>query len=661
MNVNSLLRKSLVEYIPEAQLHSDGTYRCACPIHNGDNPTSFTIFPQENTFHCFSCGAHGNIINFVMERDSVCFDTAVKTLCDDFGVEIDDPKYKEQLDITQRNARWAVGMQRQLPRIIDYLHKRGLTDESIKTFGLGYSEKLQALSIPMYDTWGRCVAFLYRYFDQMPKYKNSKNIDGLFVKGKFLYGLPQAQRYLRKTKTLMLCEGAMDAISAIQQENCCVAYCGISVGKAHIEQIKEVIKPIGAKVVLCPDNDGKAGKFVLRARDLFMKQAPDTVVKVAVIPDGAKDFNDMLVQGMNIANDCKYESVDLYCVKQIVANEPDRDMQEKQVVAFMCTVRNPLTRADIAEYLAGVWERDVSLVRELFSIKQDTAEEQIKDIMTVDVGYQRLEHKKVEETFGVGFDNIDNTIQFTRKNVVILGAYSGSGKTTMLAEWILHWCIKCHKKVLFFSLEMPVEDIMKILISKIVQIQQFKVYEYIKERPDTYELIMDALKKYLFIVDKNYLSFDDMGNYIKLLASRDIMVDIVAVDYFQYMQGTDTLEGQENTAKNMKAFAKENNVTLFMLSQLNKGSQKDGSGKFREPVQTDLMGSGAIGNSGDYVVAIWRPAQVPGLSPIDREHVKYDTMFKIIKAREVRSGDIIFNLVYNPDTSRLVEKIGETV
>ena len=202
---------------------------------------------------------------------------------------------------------------------------------------------------------------------------------------------------------------------------------------------------------------------------------------------------------------------------------------------------------------------------------------------------------------------------------------------------------------------------MKILISKIVQIQQFKVYEYIKERPDTYELIMDALKKYLFIVDKNYLSFDDMGKYIKLLASRDIMVDIVAVDYFQYMQGTDTLEGQENTAKNMKAFAKENNVTLFMLSQLNKGSQKDGSGKFREPVQTDLMGSGAIGNSGDYVVAIWRPAQVPGLSPIDREHVKYDTMFKIIKAREVRSGDIIFNLVYNPDTSRLMEKIGETV
>ena len=160
MNVDSLLHKSLVEYIPEAQLHSDGTYRCACPIHHGDNPTSFTIFPDNNHYYCFSCGAHGNIVNYVMERDSVSFETAVKTLCDDFGVEIDDERYREQLSITQRNAQWVKAMQRNLPTVIDYLHKRGLTDETIAKFGLGSSEKMQALAIPMYDTWGRCAAFL---------------------------------------------------------------------------------------------------------------------------------------------------------------------------------------------------------------------------------------------------------------------------------------------------------------------------------------------------------------------------------------------------------------------------------------------------------------------------------------------------------------------
>lgn len=660
MNVDSLLHKSLVEYIPEAQLHSDGTYRCTCPIHHGDNPTSFTIFPDNNHYYCFSCGSHGNIINFVMERDSVTFDTAIKTLCDDFGVEIDDAKYQEQQSITQRNAQWVRAMQKKLPTIIDYLHKRGLTDETIKTFGLGYSDKMQALSIPMYDTWGRCVAFLYRYFNKMPKYKNSKNIDGLFIKGEFLYALPQAQKYLKETKTLMLCEGAFDAISAIQQGNCCVAYCGISIGKSHVEKIKEIIAPMKAKVVLCPDNDGKANKFVMRSRDLFRKQAPNVIVKVAVIPDGCKDFNDMLVAGMDIAKECTYENIDLYCVKQIVKTEPDKDVQEKAVLDFMKTVGNPLVRADVAAFLADAWGRDIALVRELFSIKTDTSEEKLRDIVTIDKAYQALENKRTEETFGTGFENIDNTIQFARKNVVVLGAYSFSGKTSLLCEWILHWCIKLHKKVLFFSMEMPVEDITKVLISKIVQIPQHEVYKYIHEHPDTYELITTQLSKYLYIIDKNNLSFSQMEDYIKLLASKEILVDIVGVDYFQYMQGVDTIEGQDTVARQMKAFAKAQNVTLVMLSQLRKSSQsKDGNGHFHEPTQADLAGAGAIGNSADYILLIWRPAINAGLSPLDREKQKYDTVLKITKAREVRNGNIIFNLVYNPDTSRLQEKVTE--
>lgn len=660
MNVDSLLHKSLVEYIPEAQLHSDGTYRCACPIHHGDNPTSFTIFPDNNHYYCFSCGAHGNIVNYVMERDSVSFETAVKTLCDDFGVEIDDERYREQLSITQRNAQWVKAMQRNLSTVIDYLHKRGLTDETIAEFGLGYSEKMQALAIPMYDTWGRCAAFLYRYFNKMPKYKNSKNIDGLFIKGEFLYGLPQAQRNLKKTKTLMLCEGAFDAISAIQQGYCCVAYCGISIGKAHVEKIKEIISPVKAKVVLCPDNDGKASKFVMRSRDLFQKQASNVVVKVAVIPDGCKDFNDMLVKGLDIVNDCTYESIDLYCVKQIVNSEPDRDVQEKTVLDFMKSVRNPLTRADIAEFLAKEWERDIGLIRELFSIETDTSEEKLRDIVTIDRAYQQLENKKIEETFGTGYENIDNTIQFVRKDVVVLGAYSYSGKTTVLCEWILHWCIKLKKKVLFFSMEMPVEAITKVLISKIAQIPQHEVYKYIHEHPDTYELVTSKLKENLYIIDKNNIAFCQMGDYLKLLARKDIFIDIVAVDYFQYMQGVDTIDGQDNVARQMKAFAKEQKITLVMLSQLRKSSQsKDGNGKFHEPTQADLAGAGAIGNSADYILLIWRPAINAGLSPIDREKQKYDTVLKITKAREVRNDNIIFNLVFNPETSRLQEKITE--
>lgn len=573
----------------------------------------------------------------------------------------DSDEYASQQEITQRNENWVKVMQRKLPSVIDYLHSRGLTDESIKAFGLGYSEKLSALSIPMYDEWNRVVAFLYRFFDKKPKYKNSKNIEGLFVKGEFLYGLPQAYKYLKETKTLMLCEGAFDAISAIQQELCCVAYCGITVSKSHIEKIKSLLEPIkGGKVVLCPDNDGKASKFISRARDLFKKLAPKIVVKVAVVPDNYKDFNDLLVAGLSIKDSCTYESIDLYCAKQIVNETDDREVQESNILEFMKTVSNPMVRTDIAEYLASVWQRDIGLVREFLSIKEDTTEEKFRDISTIDKAYSLLEHKRIEETFGIGYPNIDETMQFSRKQVVVLGAYSFSGKTSMLAEWILWWCIQCNKKVLFFSMEMPTEDIIKVLISKVVQIPQHTVPVYIRQHPETYQLILDKLQKNLFIIDKNSLTLDEMADYVKLLKSRDIMIDIVAVDYFQYLRNVNTIEQQDATARQMKAFAKEIDVTLVMLSQLRKSSQSsEANGRFHEPTQADLMGSGAIGNSADFIALIWRPALNGNLSPIEKEEKKYITMFKITKAREVRNGNTVFQLKYDPETSRLSEYIEE--
>jgi DNA primase len=594
-----------------------------------------------------------------MERDGVSFDHAVHQLCEDFGITINDSdEYRKQEEIVKRNTVWARAMQKKLPNIVEYLHNRGITDDSIKNFGLGYSEKLSALSIPMQDEWGRCVAFLYRFFDKSPKYKNSKNIDGLFVKGEFLFGLPQAQKFLKATKTLMLCEGALDAISAIQQGNCCVAYCGISVGKSHIEKIKDIVTPMKAKVVLCPDNDGKASKFVQRARDLFRKQAPNIVVKVAVIPDGFKDFNDLIVAGKEIATACTYESIDLYCVRQLIANEPDRDMQENAIIEFMKTVRNPMTRADIAEFLAKTWDRDITLVRELLNVQTDTAVEKMRDVVSIESAFMKLQNKHEEETFGTGFDNIDRTIQFTKKNVIVLGAYSFSGKTDMLTEWILHWCIVENKRVLFFSMEMPIEDIMKVIVAKIVEVPRHTVLKYIKEHPETYNFIIEKLRKNLFIVEKNSLTFDNMADYVRLMQNKETPVDIVAVDYFQYMKNVGTIEEQDATARQMKAFAKEMGVTLVMLSQLRKASQsKEANGNFHEPTQADLAGAGAIGNSADYIILIWRPALNASLSPIDREQQKYDTVLKITKAREVRSADTIFRLEYDPQTSRLHEKL----
>ena len=96
----------------------------------------------------------------------------------------------------------------------------------------------------------------------------------------------------------------------------------------------------------------------------------------------------------------------------------------------------------------------------------------------------------------------------------------------------------------------------------------------------------------------------------------------------------------------------------MVLSQLNKAGQgKEQGGKFHEPEQKDLRGSGAIGDSGDYVFLLWRRALDSSLSPIDKEKFKYDSMIKLVKARERRDENELFTLVYNPKTSRLSEKI----
>ena len=1071
--ISTLERKTLVEYIDSLVAHSDGTYRCACELHGGDNPSSFTVFPDTNSYYCWGCGAHGRgVIAYTMNRDNISFQEAVHKLCDIYGLTIDDSdEYREQMTVVDRNASWVKAMEHELPSIVDYLHKRGLTDETIAAYHLGYAPKLSALSIPMYDEWMRPVAFLYRFFDKTPKYKNSKNQPGLFIKGEMLYGLPQARKFLKDRREVMLCEGAFDCMSAVQQGNCCVAYCGITVSRHHVEAVRDILAPIkGGKLTLCPDNDNKASKFVTRARDLFRRFAPKLVVKVAVIPDGCKDFNDMLVMGKDIAADCTYENIDLYCAKQLIRDEPDREVQEKAIVEYCHSVNNPLVMQDIATYLAGVWQRDISVVRELLAIREDTSEEKLHDIATMDKAYSALEQRKDDETFGIGYENIDKTMQLTRKSVFVIGAYSFSGKclaegsmiktasgskkieditvgeqiatlnestglieldsvgdvidtgikqgfkvmtrtgrsvtvsaehpfltpngwvrvcdglstkdsialplempnegtvdvpdrdieflalmiadgfcscnsirytksnevmrdifrgicasfnteciesysdydmslhnpktcgaidvltsygtmgkhswdkeipwqirraskdkqkkfiellwsgdgwlsaselaycttsemlanqlvemlqefgiisqirskipkcngkecrtaytvsvprqfqqkfcevfdinkdysfsvdpssknhvilgririnsdradevlkhydgrhkrlneilgrfynaktrcglvgkrhftkvgfskrdidtinndchskalkfaaydgvfydevssiekvgdvhmydiampknhnfianniivhnTDNLLEMILYWCIALRKKCLFFSLEMPMEDIAKIIVAKVVQIPRYKVKEYISEHKETYQLILEKLQDSLYIVDKNGLTLDDMADYVRLIKARGVDLDIVAVDYFQYLRGVDDISAQEAEAQKMKAFAKELNVTLVMLSQLRKASQsKDKSGKWHEPVQADIAGAGGIGNSADYIVLLWRPALNADLSPIDAEKAKYDTVIKLTKAREVRNGNIMFTLEYNPETSRLTEKVTDT-
>ncbi len=293
-SIDIIRNKSLVDYIQgvypddNLELQSDNTWRCACPLHGGSNPMAFAVFP-DNRFFCFSCLRHGSIIDYVMEREGTPFFQTVQSLADKYSIDLgNDESYKTQKSIAQRNEIKCREYEKNLDKVYDYLtKKRGLTDETIKHFRLGYcisdGYHDKTLTIPMLSEHGVIVAFGYRFFDSMPKYKNSSNNE-LFQKGSYLFNLNNALRIVSKTKRLYIVEGHIDAISIHQMGEAAVAYCGITFSKEHVLLLKKYLQRIeGLTVILVPDNDNKADKFVPRGMQLFAKYYSDANVKVAKI------------------------------------------------------------------------------------------------------------------------------------------------------------------------------------------------------------------------------------------------------------------------------------------------------------------------------------------------------------------------------------------
>lgn len=664
MSIIQLLEsKDLGDFIDGLEPFPDGTMRMRCPIHsNSENNSSFAVFPN-NTFYCFSCSAHGGIIHYTMESKGLNFDDAIGYLADYYNLDLSkDEEYTKQKSQLQKYNQWQESYVKDLWKVKEYLYKRGLNDAIIELMGYGYSEKSKALTIPLVDSFGRICGYSYRFFDGSPmKYKNSRNSD-TYNKSQFLYNLVNARKLIKKTGKILLVEGYLDAASCQQMGVPAVAYCSSSLTKEHIVEIKKTIEHMGnISVVIAADNDEVGQSKIPKMRDQFSKVAPGVNVRVLSYPDHCKDANDVLINGLDI-NCLPTEHIDKYIVRQILKKFPEREQQYVEVEKFMRTVNNMLIKADICTMLQQEWQQDIEVIKQQFSVKIETSEEKLNDFADIFSCFTALDEVLDEEEFGIGYSTVDANVTLRKKWVVVLGAYSFSGKTHNLIEWILHWTIRLKKRVLFFSLEMPKSDIAEIIIGKIMGIPQHKIKEVIKSPEGTaiYQKVSQEIQKYLYVVDKNNLSIDDVNDYIKIANTRVFSepIDVVAVDYYGYLSNTTDYSEDSKTARKMKEIAKDNNVCFVMLSQLNKASQYKGKdGKQPEPSQNDLKGAGDIGASADVIYMIWRPSMMGGLSEIDEEALRYITRMKIVKARKgLKLGQSYFELEFDINTGRLSER-----
>ena len=283
-------------------------YTGLCPFHNEKTP-SFHVNPARQMYKCFGCGVGGNVLTFVMEYENLTFPEAMEMLAQEAGIELPKQEMTAQqkqqeslrqtlLEINKKAARYYFALLKS-PRGkpgYDYLTGRGLSDETILHFGLGYAGQgggelyqymkkegysdsvLQETGLfkmdergaydkfwnrvmfPIMDANNRVIGFGGRVMgDAKPKYLNSPETK-IFDKSRNLFGLNYAKR--GKRSNMILCEGYMDVI-ALHQAGFTNAVA--SLGTAFTEQQANLIRRYTDEVLLTYDSDGAGIKAAMRA------------------------------------------------------------------------------------------------------------------------------------------------------------------------------------------------------------------------------------------------------------------------------------------------------------------------------------------------------------------------------------------------------------
>jgi DNA primase len=311
-----------------------------CPFHNEKTP-SFTVSDDKSFFHCFGCGAHGDVVGFVMRSEGLPFPEAVERLAREAGLEVPvsspEERRKAEKQATlhgalEAAAKWFEAQLRgSAGRAgLDYFKRRGLRDDTIDRFRLGFAPddrnallealKKQGISeellieaglaklpedgrsafgyfrgrvmFPITDRRGRVIAFGGRILDQgEPKYLNSPETP-LFHKGRVLYGLAQAQAVAREKGDLVVCEGYMDVIALSEAG---VGGAVAPLGTALTEdQILELWR-FAPEPILCFDGDAAGQRAAARAIERALPLlAPGKSLRFAMLPPG--DDPDSLVR-----------------------------------------------------------------------------------------------------------------------------------------------------------------------------------------------------------------------------------------------------------------------------------------------------------------------------------------------------------------------------
>lgn len=388
------------------------SYKARCPFHSEKTP-SFIVSPDRGTYHCFGCGAGGDIFTFVQEIEGVDFKGALKMLADRAGVPLDEWRpesgtHKDEKDrlfeVMESAAEFFEASLTESHPARTYLHERGLIDATIKNFRIGWApDEWHALSthlkrggfserellsagltkegdkgnydrfrsrimFPINDTAGRVVAFSGRIFgedttkDDVAKYMNSPETP-LFHKSRILYGFDRAKQAIRKHQFAILVEGQMDLV-AVHQAGWpnAVAVSGTALTEEHLALIRRFVE----NLLLALDSDSAGIAAARKSARLALRAGMD--VKVARLT-GGKDPADIIVHdGKEAWAEAVRKAQHIVDFLLVVYGEETKDSRayikrvEKEVLPFVADIKSPLDREHFIRRIAerlGVSEESV--------------------------------------------------------------------------------------------------------------------------------------------------------------------------------------------------------------------------------------------------------------------------------------------------------------
>lgn len=297
-----------------------------CPFH-GEKTPSFNIYTENGSFYCFGCGVGGDVISFIMKIENLDYVDAVKFLAQRAGIEVPQSSYDDSMSklrtrVFEANREAARFYYSTLnspsgAKGLEYFHSRGLSDRTIRHFGLGFADddwsslckhlhskgfkdnELVAANLavkrkngngvydrftnrvmfPIIDLRGNVIAFGGRIMtDEKPKYLNTSDTP-VFKKSANLFSLNNAKN--SGTRTLILCEGYMDVISVNQAG---FTNAVATLGTALTSEQAMLMKRYSDEVIICYDADEAGQKATARAIPILRNAG--LLIRVLSIPNG---------------------------------------------------------------------------------------------------------------------------------------------------------------------------------------------------------------------------------------------------------------------------------------------------------------------------------------------------------------------------------------